>query len=187
MNGVRFEKDDCVHLLYGSIAQQRWSVWRSVWPPPLTVSVCAECSHTALLRSRTPSPSRSSLCSQTLKTTHFINGKISLDGVRLLMWFTLIQTDDMWMHKRGADLDFSLDVSSIQVIPQSLLSNGFNSHLKHTNRHIINKHTTEPNTYTCLLVYESMINEFTQNKHMENAINSDLNKPFLTCSLFNFL
>lgn len=72
INGVRFEKDHCVHLLYGSIAQQRWSVWRSAWPPPLTVSVCPECSHTALLRSRTPSPSRSSLCSQTL-TTQYIS------------------------------------------------------------------------------------------------------------------
>lgn len=71
--------------------------------------------------------------------------------VILSMWFTLIQTDDMWVHKRGTDLDFSLDVSSIQIIPQSLLSNRFNSHLKHTNRHIINKHTSEPNTYTCLL------------------------------------
>ncbi len=57
------------------------------------------------------------------------------DAVRLLMWFTLIQTDDMWVHKRGADLHFSLDVSSVQIIPQSLLSDGFNSHLKHKQTH----------------------------------------------------
>lgn len=67
---MRFEELKCVCLLCGSIAQQRWSVWRSVWPPPPTVSVCPECSHTALLRSRTPSPSQSSLCSQTLKAQH---------------------------------------------------------------------------------------------------------------------